>query len=156
MCILCHYPILVPLSINASTSDAIPPHAVAFSFNEILDDSRALLLWAYNIDTVLAEKVETILHQTVFNAHPKDFYDSYIMTTTQKNDSAVFKQALQVTATHQGATEQITDVVGIIQDISKSNALCAMWYKYHKQFAYATDILFVQIIEILHKICQQF
>lgn len=145
--------ILASLSIDVSTGDAITPHAVEFSFNEIFDDSKSFQLWAYNIETVLAEKVETILLRTVFNTRPRDFYDAYILATTQRYDPALFKQALQATAAHRGTTERIADVVGIIQDISKSNALCTMWDKYRKQFAYAKDISFERIIEVLCKIC---
>ena len=85
--------ILAPLSIDVSTGDAITPHAVEFSFNEIFDDSKSFRLWAYNIETVLAEKVETILRRTVFNTRPRDFYDAYILATTQKYDKALFSQA---------------------------------------------------------------
>ena len=132
----------------------ITPRAVEFSFNEIFDESKLFRLWAYNIETVLAEKVETILRRTVFNTRPRDFYDAYILATTQKYDKNLFAQAMQATAAHRGTTEQITDVVGIIQDISESVALRAMWDKYRKQFSYAKDISFEMILEVLRDICR--
>ena len=145
--------ILAPLSIDVSTGDAITPHAVEFSFNEIFDDSKSFRLWAYNIETVLAEKVETILRRTVFNTRPRDFYDAYILATTQKYDKALFSQALQATAQHRGPAEQIANVTGILQDIAESAALQAMWEKYRRQFAYAKDIPFDQIIIVLRELC---
>lgn len=145
--------ILAPLSIDVSTGDAITPHAVEFSFNEIFDDSKSFRLWAYNIETVLAEKVETILRRTVFNTRPRDFYDAYILATTQKYDKALFNQALQATAQHRGTAEQIANVPGILQDIAESTALQAMWDKYRRQFAYAKDISFGQIIIVLRNLC---
>lgn len=145
--------ILAPLSIDVSTGDAITPHAVEFSFNEIFDDSKSFRLWAYNIETVLAEKVETILRRTVFNTRPRDFYDAYILATTQKYDKALFSQALQATAQHRGTAEQIANVPGILQDIAESAALQAMWEKYRRQFAYAKDIPFDQIIIVLRDLC---
>ena len=145
--------ILAPLSIDVSTGDAITPHAVEFSFNEIFDDSKSFRLWAYNIETVLAEKVETILRRTVFNTRPRDFYDAYILATTQKYDKALFSQALQATAQHRGTAEQIANVPGILQNISESTALQAMWDKYRRQFAYAKDISFTQIIIVLRNLC---
>ena len=147
--------ILAPLSIDVSTGDAITPHAVEFSFNEIFDDSKSFRLWAYNIETVLAEKVETILRRTVFNTRPRDFYDAYILATTQKYDKALFSQALQATAQHRGTAEQIANVPGILQDIAGSAALQAMWDKYRRQFAYATDISFDQIIIVLRDLCNE-
>lgn len=76
--------LLTPLSIDVSTGDAITPHAVQYSFSEIFDNEKTYELWAYNIETVMAEKVETILRRGVFNTRPRDFYDAYILTTTQK------------------------------------------------------------------------
>ena len=146
--------IVTPLSIDVSTGDVITPHAVEYSFNEIFDDSKSFRLWAYNIETVLAEKVETILRRTVFNTRPRDFYDTYILATTQKYDKNLFAQAMQATAAHRGTAEQIADVAGIIQDISESAALRGMWDKYRKQFGYAKDISFELILEVLHNVCK--
>lgn len=146
--------ILAPLSIDVSTGDVITPHAVEYSFNEIFDDSKSFRLWAYNIETVLAEKVETILRRTVFNTRPRDFYDTYILATTQKYDKNLFAQAMQATAAHRGTAEQIADVAGIIQDISESAALRGMWDKYRKQFGYAKDISFELILEVLYNVCK--
>ena len=85
--------LVTPLSIDVSTGDAITPYAVEFTFNEIFDEDKSFELWAYNIETVLAEKVETILRRTVFNTRPRDFYDAYILATTQKFDKSIFKEA---------------------------------------------------------------
>ena len=65
--------LLTPMSIDVSTGDAITPHAVQYNFSEIFDDEKSYELWAYNIETVMAEKVETILRRGVFNTRPRDF-----------------------------------------------------------------------------------
>ena len=140
---------LTPLSIDVSTGDAITPHAVQYNFSEIFDDEKSYKLWAYNIETVMAEKVETILRRGVFNTRPRDFYDAYILTTTQKFDKAVFANALRATASHRGTTQQIADVPSILRNIEESPELKTMWDKYRKQFAYASDIEYGQIMEIL-------
>ena len=141
--------LLTPLSIDVSTGDAITPHAVQYNFSEIFDDEKSYELWAYNIETVMAEKVETILRRGVFNTRPRDFYDAYILTTTQKFDKAVFADALKATANHRGTTQQIADVSGILHNIEESLELRSMWEKYRKQFSYATDIEYDQIMDIL-------
>ena len=138
---------LTPLSIDVSTGDAITPHAVQYNFSEIFDDEKSYELWAYNIETVMAEKVETILRRGVFNTRPRDFYDAYILTTTQKFDKAVFADALKATAEHRGTTQQIADVSSILHNIEESSELKTMWDKYRKQFAYAQDITYAQIID---------
>ena len=141
--------LLTPLSIDVSTGDAITPHAIPYQFSEIFDDEKSYELWAYNIETVMAEKVETILRRGVFNTRPRDFYDAYILATTQKFDKAVFSEALTATATHRGTAEQIADVPGILHNIETSAELKTMWDKYRKQFAYAQDITYEQIMDVV-------
>ena len=138
--------LLTPLSIDISTGDAITPQAVAFSFREMFDEDRSFELWAYNIETVLAEKVETILRRTVFNTRPRDIYDAYILATTQRFDKNTFKEALHATAAHRGTAEQIASATQIITDISESRELRNMWENYRKQFAYAADIEYAHIV----------
>lgn len=141
--------LLTPLTIDVSTGDAITPHAIPYQFTEIFDDEKSFELWAYNVETVLAEKVETILRRGVFNTRPRDFYDAYILATTQTFNKEVFSEALAATAAHRGTTEQITDVPEILHNIETSSALRNMWEKYRKQFAYAEKIEYEQIMAVL-------
>ena len=141
--------IITPLSMDVSTGDAITPHTVQYNFSEIFNDEKTYELWAYNIETVMAEKVETILRRGVFNTRPRDFYDAYILTTIQKFDKAVFEDALKATANHRGTTRQIKDVPGILRNIEESPELKTMWERYRKQFAYAADIEYEQIMNVL-------
>ena len=140
---------LTPLSIDVSTGDVMTPDAIQYNFSEIFDDEKSYELWAYNIETVMAEKVETILRRGVFNTRPRDFYDTYILATTQKFNMQLFLEALKATANHRGTTEQIADVKGILKNIQESLELQKMWFKYRKQFAYAKDIEYEQIMEVL-------
>ena len=141
--------ILTPLSIDVSTGDAITPNPVEYTFSEIFDDEKSYRLWAYNIETVMAEKVETILRRGVFNTRPRDFYDAYILATTQAFDKALFAEALKATAAHRGTTEQIADIPTIMKNIEESAELRTMWDKYRKQFAYAEEISYENIIVVL-------
>lgn len=141
--------LLTPLSIDISTGDAITPHPVQYRFSELFDDEKTYELWAYNLETVMAEKVETILRRGVFNTRPRDFYDTYVLATTQKFDKAVFAEALSATADHRGTAERIMNVTGILINIEDSPELRAMWDKYRKQFTYASSIEYDQIIAAL-------
>jgi len=144
--------IVTPLSIDVSTGDAITPNPVEYTFSEIFDDEKSYRLWAYNIETVMAEKVETILRRGVFNTRPRDFYDAYILATTQRFDKALFAEALKATAAHRGTTEQIADIPTIMKNIEESAELCSMWDKYRKQFAYAEEITYEMIINDLKQL----
>ena len=139
--------IVTPLSIDVSTGDAITPNPVEYTFSEIFDDEKSYCLWAYNIESVMAEKVETILRRGVFITRPRDFYDVYILATTQKFDKDIFVEALKATAAHRGVTEQIADIPTILKNIEESIELRAMWNKYRKQFAYAEGIEYEDVLK---------
>lgn len=141
--------LLTPLSIDVSTGDVITPHVVLYTFTEIFDSEKSYELWTYNIETVMAEKVETILRRSVFNTRPRDFYDAYILATTQKFSRNVFIEALNATANHRGTVQQIADVIVILHNIEESRELRTMWDKYRKQFVYAADIEYDQIMTVL-------
>ena len=143
--------ILTPLSIDISTGDVITPEAVKYEFGGIFDEDLRISLWGYNIETVIAEKVETILRRGVFTTRPRDYYDVYILGTTQKYDKEIYKEALKATARHRGSIKQISDIDGILKQISESNVLKEIWSKYQKKFTYASDISYEDVIEVLRK-----
>ena len=144
--------LVTPLSIDVSTGDVITPNAIPYTFTEIFNDDMSYELWAYNIETVMAEKVETILRRGVFNTRPRDFYDVYILTTTQEYDKTLFAEALKATAKHRGTTNQIADILGILKNLEESSELKLRWDKYRNQFTYASDISYEQILEVLSKL----
>ncbi len=109
-------------------------------------------MWAYNIETVLAEKVETILRRNVFNTRPRDFYDIYILINTQKFDKSTFDEALKKTIEHRGTGNQIKDFNDALAIIENSDDLKRMWSNYQKQFVYAKNIEYDSIIAILREV----
>lgn len=144
--------IITPLSIDISAGDVITPEAVRYEFSGIFDEDIRISLWGYNIETVIAEKVETILRRGVFSTRPRDYYDVYILGTTQKYDREIYQDALKATAEHRGSLEQISDTEGILKQISESNDLKEMWGKYQKKFAYASDISYKDVLEVLKEL----
>lgn len=134
--------IVTPMTIDVSTGDVITPNAVKYDFTGIFNDELTFEVWAYNVETVLAEKVETILRRSVFNTRPRDFYDAYILITTQSFDKAVFAEAFEKTIEHRGTRNQINDFASTIEVISESADLQRMWSNYQSQFSYAKDISF--------------
>ena len=134
--------IVTPMTIDISTGDVITPGAVKFDFSCMFDEVSKFTLWAYNIETVLAEKIETILRRNVFNTRPRDFYDAYILITTQEFNKTLFFEALKKTINHRGTQEQINDFDETMEIILKSGDLRKTWSNYQKQFYYAKDITF--------------
>ncbi len=144
--------IITPLSIDISTGDILTPSAVLYEFSGIFDESVRIGIWGYNIETVMAEKVETILSRGVFSTRPRDYYDIYILGTTQKYDKALFWEALTATANHRESTSTLADKEAIFKNISKSRDLRERWTKYQSKFPYAYNITYEAIIEVLHNL----
>ena len=141
--------IVTPLSVDVTAGDVITPYPVKFSFYELFDKEKSFELWTYNIETIMAEKMETILRRTVFSTRPRDFYDTYILAATQEIDKTIFSDALRATASHRGSSEKIANTDEIIKNIAESTELRSMWDKYRRQFAYAETITYEEILEKL-------
>lgn len=131
-----------PLSIDITTGDVITPKPVKRLFKSIFYESEHFELWTYNTETILAEKIETILRRSVSNTRPRDFYDVYIITKTQSFDHGIFHQALSATSAHRGTTEKVSNVSEIVKSIEESPMLKKQWEKYQREYSYAKDISF--------------
>ncbi|MGD9566886.1 MAG: nucleotidyl transferase AbiEii/AbiGii toxin family protein [Sedimentibacter sp.] len=133
--------IITPLSIDITTGDVVTPKEVFYSFKMIFEEGT-IGIWAYNIETVLAEKVETILQRGELNTRPRDFYDIYILVNTQEFDELIFAEALEKTTKHRKTTHIFNDIPNRIKAIESSEMLKDRWVKYSKDYSYAEDITY--------------
>lgn len=143
--------IIVPFTVDISTGDIITPEPVEFDLVSIFDD-EIIHLWGYNVETVLAEKVETILSRGALTTRPRDYYDVYILNSTQKFKKEVFKKALLATAEHRGSIEQISNSQSILQYLKNDKGLQEMWERYRKKFDYANNIGYSDIMTTLENL----
>jgi predicted nucleotidyltransferase component of viral defense system len=142
-----------PVAVDISTGDVITPQAVKYTFNGIFDADKQIEIWAYNIETVMAEKLETILSRSTLSTRPRDYYDIFILSTTQPYDAVLLKEALLATAEHRGTTKLIPGVQSLLKAIEESVELRNMWEKYRREFNYASDISYEQVIRALLDVC---
>ena len=142
-----------PFAIDISTGDVITPQAVKYTIHGILDDGKEIEVWAYNIETVIAEKIETVLRRSTLNTRARDYYDIFILSTTQTYDAALLKEAVWATAEHRGTIGQISDIQTLLAAISDSPELKNMWEKYRREFDYASSITYEQVISALRDVC---
>ena len=140
--------IITPLSIDITTGDVITPREVFYSFKMIFDEGT-IGVWAYNIETVLAEKLETILQRGELNTRPRDFYDIYILVNTQEFNSLVFSEALKKTIEHRETIHILNDTLERIKTIETSEILKDRWVKYSKNYPYAEDISYEDTVKAL-------
>jgi len=147
--------IRTPMQIDITTGDVITPKEVLYLFKRIFGEGN-IGVWAYNIETVLAEKVETILSRGELNTRPRDFYDVYILTKTQKIEMSVFEEVLRSTASHRQTSHIFQNISNRLDEIRLSNTLRSRWMKYTKDYRYAKGITYKDIMESLSVLIRKF
>ena len=142
-----------PLKIDITTGDIITPEAVRYAFHSNFEN-KMIEVWAYNIETILAEKVETILRRSVLNTRPRDFYDVYLMMRTQRQavNIKTFINALHATSEKRGSLSALQDKEKILRTIQTDAIMRQRWERYCKENYYAKDIMFDDVMGILIEI----
>ena len=135
--------VITPLKIDISTGDIITPREIKYKFNLMLED-RTIEVWAYKLETVLSEKLETVISRNVTNTRMRDFYDIYILQKLhgEQLKKKVLWNALVATARKRGTLEQINsgDRREIFDEIEISSVMENLWKTYQKNYSYAADI----------------
>jgi len=141
-------PMAVPLKIDITTGDKITPREMVYTFN-LMFEERSIHVLAYTVETILAEKLETIISRGDQNTRPRDFYDVYILNTLQKKniDTQVLKEALAATVKKRGTEHIIGNYVEILETIVNSPVMKNQWTRYQKEFEYAKDVRFEDACE---------
>ena len=139
--------VVVPLKIDISTGDIITPKEVLYNFDLLFED-RSIEILAYNLETILAEKFETIISRGILNTRARDFYDIYILINLQERNinKDDFKNALTSTATKRKTLEEIKG----------DKTIQGIWKAYTKRFVYANDIAFEDSIAALIKLFEMY
>mgnify|MGYP001099062384 FL=1 len=133
--------VVTPLKIDISTGDAITPREVRYSFKLMLED-RSIDIWAYNLETVLAEKLETIITRTTTNTRMRDFYDIYILDQLHGNtlNRQTLYDALLATAKKRGTERHLAEAVDVLNEVESSHVMQKLWESYRRKFSYAADL----------------
>lgn len=136
--------------IDIVTGDPITPKEINYKYKPILDD-RYVKLWAYNIETVLAEKMETILNRVELNGRMRDFYDIYLIYTKDWHNVNLedFVKAIEKTFYKR---EYVGEPLLALDLIMDSDILKERWKSYQKRYEYARNIDFDEILICLEKI----
>ena len=146
-----------PLSIDISTGDAITPEPMNYGYKRLFNSENVIPLRSYPLETVLAEKIETIITRGILNTRPRDFYDVYILTKTQGYNVETLRKAIFATSEHRG-TKAIMEAEtnNRLAVIENSSELQSQWAKYQKKFPYAKDITYQETVnavkEVIHEI----
>ncbi|MFZ5944011.1 MAG: nucleotidyl transferase AbiEii/AbiGii toxin family protein [Bacillota bacterium] len=146
-------PLAVPLSVDVTTGDKITPRAIEYTFN-LLFENRTIKIMAYNLETVLAEKLETVVTRGIANTRPRDFYDIYILYQLRGHecDKSVLKSALVETSSRRKSIAVMSNYKTVLNNISESEQSKGFWRKYQTDFDYAKDIDFTDICHLIVQI----
>ena len=131
----------VPLKTDISTGDVITPHAVEYPYKLMFED-RSINLLAYNLETVLAEKLETVISRTTVNTRMRDFYDIHILSSLywEKIAPKTLTDALSATSRQRGSLALMTNAAKVLSDLRSSKEMQTLWENYRSRFNYASDI----------------
>lgn len=140
--------VITPLKVDISTGDVITPKEVRYRFKLMLED-RSIEVWAYNLETVLAEKLESIIYRGITNTRMRDFYDVYILSQMYADQlsTAVFHEALVATCRKRGHLEQLEDAVDVLDEVEQDAGMENLWRSYQKNFSYAADYSWHSVVE---------
>ena len=143
----------VIMKIDITTGDKITYKEIRYSFDLMLED-RKIQIWSYNLETVIAEKFESIIKRGVLGTRIRDFYDIYMLLNTQaKNiDFDTLKNAIYFTAEHRNTINFIKDWPKIIEQVNNSDIMKKQWERYQKNNFYAKEIKYGDLIESLNQI----
>ena len=146
----------VNLEIDISTGDKVTPRELKYKYPLIFED-RTIMISSYNIETILAEKIETVLRRGVFNSRMKDFYDIYYFLTKLRKeiDINILKEAVDNTFSKRDSFEYLNDYEQIIDSIIGNERLERLWNIYSNKYKYANGIDIDEILNLLKDIIKE-
>ncbi|MCR5438500.1 MAG: nucleotidyl transferase AbiEii/AbiGii toxin family protein [Selenomonas sp.] len=137
----------VPMKIDISTGDVITPREIHHQYKLLLED-RTILLWSYNLETLLSEKIQTVLARGQLNTRMRDFYDLYELSRIYRDkiDVATLQSAFTATCAKRNTQNLLQDAPQVITKIQQDNNLMVLWKSYQKKYTYAINISYDDIM----------
>lgn len=141
------------LNIDITTGDIITPNEVQYFYEKILEEGSISIL-TYTIETIIAEKFETISSRNITTTRARDFYDLYMLYNLYKSkiDKNILKEAITLTSQHRNSYSLVLQNKEIVKLFYQSDSLKNLWAKYVQNNSYAKDISFNDTISIYEEI----
>lgn len=143
--------------IDISTGDIITPNEVKYNIKQMLSDDKIEIL-AYNIETILSEKIHSIIQKGEDNTRARDYYDIYILEKTKKEEinNNILKEAIINKFEERKNSNLVSNIYLKVLDLEKNIKLKELWNEYRSKFTYAKDIEFEDTIKSLKNIVSIF
>ncbi|SIR46263.1 nucleotidyl transferase AbiEii/AbiGii toxin family protein [Halanaerobium kushneri] len=143
----------IPLKIDLTTGDKLTPSEINYRYQILFEDEKIDIL-SYNLETLLAEKLETIVSRSKTNTRMRDFYDVYILALKfkKKINTELLAVALIETSKNRKTYKAIKNGKEILIEVFKSEIILEHWNRYRKKFKYAEEIEFSSLEEQIIKL----
>ena len=148
--------LIVPVKIDISTGDVITPREIKYEYPLLLEKG-SIQLWSYNLETILAEKIQTILSRSTLNTRMRDFYDVTTLFNRYK-DSINYENlasAFNKTCIKRESLSLLDEANDILDSIESDSNLQNLWNSYCKKQKYANHIEFSTNLEAIEYLIKQ-
>lgn len=142
---------VIPLKIDISTGDVITPREIAYSYKLMFED-RTIPIMTYPIETVLAEKLETVISRSIINTRMRDFYDIHILLKSQNINADILALALEKTAKKRGNFSLLENAESVLKIVKSDEDMKRLWNIYQKKFKYAGEYTWDEVIHSVREL----
>lgn len=144
-----------PMKIDVTTGDSITPAAVQYNF-PMLFEEKSIPVMAYTLETVLAEKYETIIRRNIGTTRARDYYDLHTLYRSRKDEirPEILKAAVLHTATKRDSLQDMQDYVQILKDIREEPALYLLWDNYVADNKYIGQLEFHEVLDTVEEVAK--
>ena len=139
------------IKIDISTGDVITPHDVPYSYKLMFED-RVISLWSYNLETLLGEKMETIMARETANTRMRDFYDIHVLMQQATIDHKVLHDAFMATSMKRNTTDMLPRFDSILEEVKTDPAMQDMWNKYRRDNFFVGELTWDEVNESVRKL----
>lgn len=133
------------IKVDISTGDVITPGAVKYSYKLMFED-RSIFLWTYNLETLLAEKLETIMVRGNTNTRMRDFYDIYMIMEKEAIDNDILKSAFIATSTKRNSINQMQDFKNILHIVETDEEMQKLWENYRSNSFFVNELAWKDVM----------
>ncbi len=137
--------------IEITTGDIITPREIKYKYNSIFEDKKINIM-AYTIETIIAEKFESIISKNITTTRAKDFYDLYMLMNKNKNDinNRNIVKAIENTFNKRNTEFNIDNFKEIVEILEDSNVLKRVFTDYQSKLEYTKEVSFDDTIKAIN------
>lgn len=133
------------IRLDISTGDIITPGAVEYAY-PLMFEKRTIPLWTYNLETLLAEKLETVMTRGNTNTRMRDFYDIHILTQQETVDAPLLKTAFLATSEKRQSLHQVAGLEQILHTIEQDETMQSLWERYRDESFFVGELTWAVVV----------